>query len=150
MSEITESVQIVLAQHCNGNARPRLFGGQLMSWIDVTGAVAARRYAGKPVTTVCVDNLDFMKAAYLNDIIVQEARVTWTGTTSMEVRVDSYVEHSGNKKELINKAYLVFVALDDDERPSPVPEFVPQTPEEEAEYAGAVERKVFRMQKQIM
>ena len=40
---VTTSVQIVLPQHCNGYEHPRLFGGQIMAWIDVTGAVAARR-----------------------------------------------------------------------------------------------------------
>ena len=92
MAEVTSSVQIVMPQHCNGYVRPRLFGGQLMAWIDVVGAVAARRYAQRAVTTVCVDNLTFLKAALLNDTVVQEAVVTWTGRTSMEVRVDSFVE----------------------------------------------------------
>lgn len=144
MSEISTGVQIVLAQHCNGNEKPRLFGGQLMAWIDVIGAVAARRYAGKPVTTACIDNLSFLKAAYLNDIIIQEAKVTWAGHTSMEVRVDSYIDRYG-KKELINRAYLVYVALDENERPAPVKEFVPQNEEEEEEYSAAVERKIIRM-----
>ena len=145
MSEITTGVQIVLAQHCNGNEKPRLFGGQLMAWIDVIGAVAARRYAKKAVTTACIDGLSFLRPAYLNDIIVQEARVTWTGNTSMEVRVDSFVEKDG-ERELINRAYVVFVAIDENERPSRVPEFMPETEEEEAEYSAAVERKIIRMQ----
>lgn len=144
MSEITTGVQIVLAQHCNGNEKPRLFGGQLMAWIDVIGAVAARRYAGRPVTTACIDHLSFLKAAYLNDIIIQEAKVTWAGRTSMEVRVDSFIEKYG-EKELINRAYLVYVALDENERPAPVKEFIPLNQEEEDEYAAAVERKILRM-----
>ena len=144
MSEITTGVQIVLAQHCNGNEKPRLFGGQLMAWVDVIGAVAARRYSGKPVTTACIDHLSFLKAAYLNDIIIQEAKVTWAGRTSMEVRVDSFIEKYG-EKELINRAYLVYVALDENERPAPVKEFIPQNQEEEDEYAAAVERKILRM-----
>ena len=145
MNEMTTGVQIILAQHCNGNEKPRLFGGQLMAWIDVIGAVAARRYCGKPVTTACIDNLSFLRPAWLNDILVQEARITWTGRTSMEVRVDSYVEENG-KRELVNRAYLVYVALDENEKPSPVPEFFPQNEEEETEYAAAVERKIMRMQ----
>jgi len=146
MHEITSSTQIVLAQHCNGNKIPRLFGGQLMAWIDVVGAVAARRYAKNQVTTVCVDNLDFLKPAYLNDIVIQEAKVTWAGTTSLEVKVDSYVERNG-ERELINRAYAVFVALDENEKPTPVPEFMPESTEEEDDYAQAVERKFIRMQR---
>lgn len=146
MAEVTSSVQIVLSQHCNGDPAQRLFGGQLMAWIDVIGAVAARRYTHTAVTTVCVDNLNFLRPAHLNDIIVQEAKVTWTGNTSLEVRVDSFVEKK-EERELINRAYVVFVAIGDDERPVRIPEYMPETPEEEEEYSAAVERKIIRMQR---
>ena len=145
MQEKTVGVQIVMPQHCNGYAKPRLFGGQIMAWIDVTGAVAARRYTQKAVTTVCIDNLTFLKPAYLNDTVVQEAVVTWTGRTSVEVRVDSLVERLDGSRELINRAYAVFVALDDEDRPTPVPPFTPETVEEKMEYRAAQERKKIRM-----
>lgn len=141
----TTSVQIVLSQHCNGNRVPRLFGGQLMAWIDIVGAVAARRYAHCPVTTVCVDNLNFIAPAYLNDTLVQEADVTWTGRTSMEVRIDSYVEKADGSRQLVNQAYAVFVALDDNDQPVPVPPFTPQTEAERAEYEAAEERRRIRL-----
>ena len=83
-----------------------------MAWIDIIGAVAARQYTHTNVTTVCVDNLSFMEAAYMNDVIVQEAVVTWTGNTSLEVRVDSYVERMDGSRFQVNRAYLVFVALE--------------------------------------
>ena len=68
--EKTTAVQIVMPQHCNGYKKPRLFGGQIMAWIDVVGAVAARRYTQRAVTTVCIDNLTFLKPAYLNDTVL--------------------------------------------------------------------------------
>ncbi|MBR5258282.1 MAG: acyl-CoA thioesterase [Clostridia bacterium] len=148
MAEITTSVQIVLPQHCNGYKKPRLFGGQLMAWIDITGAVAARRYTQKAVTTVCIDNLNFMNPAYLNDTVVLEARVTWTGRTSLEVRVDSYVEQLDGIRKCVNRAYLVFVALDNDDKPSEVPPFNPETDEEKQEYAQALVRREIRMKRQ--
>ncbi len=144
MHEVTTGVQIVLPQHCNGYKKPRLFGGQLMAWIDVIGAVAARRYAQNAVTTVCVDNLNFLNPAYLNDTVVQEAVVTWTGRTSLEVRVDSYVETLDGRRTPVNRAYLVFVAIDEKNRPIPVPPFEPETEAERREYALAVERKAQR------
>ena len=147
MSEITTGVQIVLAQHCNGNEKPRLFGGQLMAWIDVIGAVAARRYTGSAVTTVCVDNLNFLNPAFLNDTVVQEAVVTWTGRTSLEVRVDSYVEQLDGTRKPVNRAYLVFVALDERDNPVEVRPFVPQTEAERQEYAAALERRKIRLQR---
>ena len=134
-----------MPQHCNGYAKPRLFGGQIMAWIDVVGAVAARRYTGRAVTTVCIDNLTFLKPAYLNDTVVQEAMVTWTGRTSLEVRVDSMVERLDGSRELINRAYVVFVALDDEDKPTTVPPFVPETEEEIRNFHDADTRKRMRM-----
>lgn len=145
MSDITTSVQIVLPQHCNGYKKPRLFGGQIMAWIDIVGAVAARRYTQRAVTTVCVDNLSFLNPAFLNDTVVQEAMVTWTGRTSLEVRVDSYVEHLDGSRKPVNRAYLVFVALDDQDNPAEVPLFIPTTDAEQREYAAAVERRRIRL-----
>ena len=107
MTEITTGVQIVLPQHCNGYAKPRLFGGQMMAWIDIIGAVAARRFTCCAVTTVCIENLNFIGPAYLNDTITQDARATWTGNTSLEVRVDSYVEQLDGTRTLVNRAYAV-------------------------------------------
>ena len=142
MQQITTSVQLVLSQHCNGARNGRLFGGQLMAWIDVVGAAAARRYAHTEVTTACIDQLDFIAPGYLNDMIVQEARVTWAGRTSMEVRVDSYVEHTDGTRKLVNRAYLVYVALDSQERPTAVPPFIPETEEEKAAFElGEIHRK---------
>ena len=143
--EITTAVQIVMPQHCNGYKNPRLFGGQMMAWIDVVGAVAARRFTQRAVTTVCIDNLTFLKPAYLNDTVVQEARVTWTGNTSLEVRVDSMVERLDGTRELINRAYAVFVALDDEDHPTAVPPYVPETEEEKLIFQEAMVRKQFRM-----
>ncbi len=145
MRNITTSVEIVLRQHCNGYGRARLFGGQLMSWIDITGAVAARRYTKSNVTTVCVDHLTFLKPAYMGDTVVQEAYVTWTGKTSLEVRVDTFVEKLDGARELTNSAYVVYVALDEDDRPIPVPAFIPETEEEKAEYEAALERRRIRL-----
>ena len=145
MQEKTVGVQIVMPQHCNGYATPRVFGGQLMAWIDVIGAVAARRYTGKAVTTVCVDHLLFIAPAYLNDTIVQEAAVTWAGHTSLEVRVDSYVERLDGSRQLINRAYAVFVALDEHDQKTTVPPFEPDTLEEKLEYAAAEERRKARL-----
>lgn len=145
MAEVTTSVQIVLPQHCNGYSKPRLFGGQMMAWIDVVGGVAARRYTHSAVTTVCVDNLNFLNPAYLNDTVVQEAQVTWTGRTSLEVRVDSYVEKLDGNRERVNRAYMVFVALDEGDNPKAVPPFTPQTDAEKREFAAAEERRRIRL-----
>jgi acyl-CoA hydrolase len=139
----TTQVEIVRPSHVNGTGR--LFGGQLMAWIDVAAAVEARRHARAQVTTAAVDNLRFLGPAFLDETIRLEARVTWTGKTSLEVRVDSFAESLDGKDRLINQAYLVFVALDGTGRPSPVPPFIPGTEGEQAERARAEERRAARL-----
>lgn len=115
----TEQIQILMPEHINGYQR--LFGGKLMEWIDVVAAVAARRHSGYNVTTASVSQLEFKKAAYVNSTIVLKAQLTYVGTTSMEVRVDTFVEYLNGSQEMINRAYLVMVALDENDNPIPVP-----------------------------
>ena len=134
---------IVHPIHVNG--LNRLFGGQLMAWIDVTAAVAARRHAQSDVITVAVDTLTFLGSAKLDDTVVLKAELTWTGSTSMEVRVDTFVEPLVGKRELINVAYLVFVAVDEADKPRRVARFLPQDEAQQAEWDAAVASREIRM-----
>ena len=115
----TENAQIVQSKDING--QNRLFGGRLMEWIDETAALAAMRHCGGLVTTCAVDQLVFEHGAALNQIIVLKSRVTYVGNTSLEVKVDSFVEDPGTgDRFLINHAYLVFVHVDEDGKPIPI------------------------------
>jgi acyl-CoA hydrolase len=145
---MTEHVQIILPTHVN--AVGRLFGGQLMAWIDVVAAVEARRHCKCEATTVSVDNLMFIRPAFVNDILRIEATLTWTGRTSLEVRVDTYVEPLEGKSLLVNRAYLAFVALDTEGKPRPICAFVPKTYEEKHEWRMALERREFRLKHKAM
>lgn len=135
----TEQVQLLMQGALNGYNR--LFGGQLMEWIDVVAAVTARRHCGKNVTTAAVDSLVFKSPAMLNDTILLEGHVTYAGRTSMEVCVTTYVEELDGERREINKAYLVLVAIDDNGKPDTVPPLIPETDEEKREYAEALERR---------
>jgi acyl-CoA hydrolase len=144
----TEQVHIVMPAHTNGCGR--LFGGQLMEWIDIVAAVCARRHSEKDVVTVCVDGLDFAAAAFMNQIIVLSAEVTYVGHTSMEVRVDSFAEDAHGIRTPINRAYLVLVAVDDKGEPAEVPALVFDLAEQESEYNGAVVRAASRRKRRDM
>jgi acyl-CoA hydrolase len=144
---MTQQVQIVSQEALNGYKR--LFGGRLMEWIDVVAAVVARRHSGKNVTTVVVDSLEFKRAAYENDTIVLEGFMTYTGRTSMEVCVKTYVENLNGTKDLINKAYVVLVALDENENPTPVPRLEPVKKEEKEEWAAAEKRNAIRKMRRL-
>lgn len=138
----TEQVQILSQGSLNGYKR--LFGGKLMEWIDVVAAVTARRHSGKNVTTAAVDSLEFKSAAYANDTLVLVGYITYTGRTSMEVCVKTYVESLDGERKLINKAYVIMVALDEEEKPTEVPKLIVETPEEKAEWEQAVKRREAR------
>ncbi len=140
-----EQVQIVLNQHINGFHR--LFGGQLMAWIDTVGSVTARRHSGYDVTTAAVDNLVFGESVTINCTLVLLSQVTWVGNTSMEVRVDTYVERFGGERTRVNRAYLVFVAMDDHLKPVPVPGLILETDEEKQEFENGKFRQLLRKQR---
>lgn len=134
-----EHVQIVYDAHINGSGR--LFGGRLMEWIDTIGAVVARRHSGSNVTTACVDHLHFHAAVPLDSIVVLIGEITYAGRTSMEVRVDTYVESMDMQRQLVNRAYLVYVAIDGAGKPVAVPKLELTTDGERAEYAAALVRR---------
>ena len=141
----TEHVQILSQSSLNGYKR--LFGGRLMEWIDVVAGVVARRHSNHNVTTASVDNLRFEGPAYGNETIVLCGYITYTGRTSMEVCVRTYVEELNGHKRLINVAYLVMVALDENERPVEVPRLVLTTEEEKREWEAAQERYQYRKER---
>ena len=143
----TEQVQIIMPQHVNG--AQRLFGGQLMAWIDVVAGVAARRHSGRTVTTASVDELSFLNPANIDDTVVLAARVTYVGRTSMEVRVDTYVERPDGRRDPVNRAYLVLVALDESGKPTEVPDLAVETEEERAEWADGERRKLLRKERRL-
>lgn len=141
----TQNVQILFQGNLNGSKR--LFGGKLMEWIDIVAAVCAKRHSGKNVTTLLVDSLIFKKSAYANDTIVLDAFISHTGTTSMEVTVKTYVENLNGKREEINTAYLVMVALDDNDKPTKVPSILAQTDEEKMILQEGEKRYILRKKK---
>ena len=115
----TEQVQILTQSNMNGFGR--LFGGQLMEWIDIVAAVTARRHSQRNVTTVLVDSLEFKHPARVNDTLVLTGQIEKVGTSSMDIGVNTYIEYLSGERKLINKARLVMVALDENDRPTPVP-----------------------------
>lgn len=141
----TEQIQILMPGHINGYQR--LFGGKLMEWIDVVAGVVARRHSGREVTTAAVDNLQFKKSAHVNSTIVLKGRITYVGKTSMEVRVDAFIETLSGELTHINRAYLVMVALDENEKPAVVPELILETEEDKAEWEAGKRRSELRKQR---
>lgn len=144
---MTEQVQIVMNEHINGYGR--LFGGKLVEWIDIVAGVVSRRHSNSNVTTASIDNLHFKEAAHVNQTVVLNGRITYVGKTSMEVRVDTFAEALDGKRMLVNRAYLVMVALDENERPTAVPPLLLETEEEKTEWIAGEKRNALRKQRKL-
>lgn len=142
VDSLTEQIQILMPLHINGSGR--LFGGKLLEWIDIVASVVARRHSECNVITAAIDNLQFKEGAYMNDTLVLIGRITYVGNSSMEVRIDTYVEELSGIRKPINRAYLVLVALDEGGTPVRVPRLVIETEAQRAEWEGALKRNELR------
>ena len=140
-----ETVHIVRPNHLNG--ANRLFGGILMQWIDEVAGIVAKRHSMSNVTTASVDNLTFLHGAYQNDLVVIKGKMTWVGSSSMEVCVDTYVETPSGQRDRINNAHFMMVALDENDHPVKVPRLILQTDDEELAWSHGEERRRIRVQR---
>ncbi len=140
-----EQIYQVRPEHLNGAGR--LFGGKLMEWIDELAGLVGIRHAQTNVITASVDNLKFIRGAYLGDLIVLIGRPTFVGKTSIEIRVDTYTESFAGIRKPINRAYLTLVAIDEKGKPAPVPRLAVQTESEKAEWEAGMKRREMRKQR---
>lgn len=124
------------------NGQNRLFGGKLLEMIDEIGAIAAMRHAGCNVTTVSIEHLEFKRGAFLNDTIVLIAKVTHVGKSSIEVRIDTWMEDlPTGRRTIINRAFFTEVCINAEGRPIPVPYgLILETESEKARWEGAEKR----------
>lgn len=137
-----ETMHMVRPNHLNSAGR--LFGGMLMQWIDEVAGLVAKRHSRSNVITASVDNLRFLKGAYQGDTVVIIGKVTYVGTTSMEVRVDTYCENVIGERRPINRAYFSMVALDEHDKPTPVPGLLVETESQKAEWENGKKRRANR------
>lgn len=137
--------EIVLPSHTN--AHGTIFGGTVMAWIDIAGAIAARRYARSPVVTLCIDYLQFIVPIKIGFVVRIGAQVTFVGRTSMEVEVIVEAENpSTGEVRKATQAYLTYVAVDEFGRPKSVPPFQPTTAEEKRKFKEGEERRARRLE----
>ncbi|RDU24300.1 acyl-CoA thioesterase [Anaerosacchariphilus polymeriproducens] len=142
-----EQAYILMPKHINESGH--LFGGQLLAWIDEIASIVARRHAHANPVTAAIDNLIFKKGAVTNDIVVLVGHLTYVGRTSMEVRVDTYVESMDGMRAMINRAYVVMVAMDEKYRPMKVPSLIVEGETEKAEWEAGVKRSELRKMRKI-
>lgn len=141
-----EMRELVLPNDANiiGN----LLGGRLLHWVDVIGAMAASKHAMSVVATAAIDSVEFSKPVRVGEMIVLKAKITWVGRTSMEVLVEAWSEnYLTGETHFTNRAYITFVALDENCKPHPVPGIILVNEEEEIEFQRAIKRREQRLLK---
>jgi len=135
-----------LVQPNDANNHGNMHGGKVMHLIDIAAAMSGLRHCRKPVVTASVDSLDFLHPVQLGNMIILRASVNYVHNTSMEigVRVESENPLTG-KRFHTSSAYLTFVALDENGKPTEIPALIPETDTEKRRYEAAIKRREIRM-----
>lgn len=131
-----EMREMVMPNHTN--ALNTVFGGTVMSWIDIAAAMVAARHCGRPVVTAHIDDIDFIAPIKVGYHVLIQASMNYVGRTSMivGVKVTSENPYTGEVRKT-TKAYLTFVALDDLGRPVEVPGLTPESEDEIRRFENA-------------
>lgn len=137
--------QLVLPSHTN--SLDSVFGGVIMSWIDIAAAISAQRHSSCAVVTASIDSLSFIAPVYKGWVVNLKASVNFVSKTSMEVgvRVDAENPKTGEKFHTAS-AYLTFVALGDDGRPTPVPPLQLENAVDQRRWDSGLKRRESRLQ----
>lgn len=142
---VTTMTEHVLPSHAN--ALGTVFGGTIMSWIDVCGAICAQRHARKLVVTAFVDDLVFHGPVRVGEVVKLTARVNATFRTSLELEVEVEGENplEGRTWPCVH-AMLTFVAVDEVTRkPVPVPALLIESDDDRRRQGAAEERRAHRL-----
>lgn len=136
--------QLVLPTHIN--ALGSIFGGTVMSWIDIAAAIAAQRHSNKEVVTASIDSLSFIAPVYKGWVVNLKASVNYTSRTSMEVgvRVDAENPKTGEVFHTAS-AYTTFVALGSNGKPAEVPGLICESAEEKRRFEEGKRRREERL-----
>jgi len=134
-----EMREMVLPQHTN--ALNTIFGGTVMSWIDIAASMSAAKHSKKSVVTVHVDQIHFISPIKVGEHVLIKSRVVYVGRTSMVISVNVYSDnpYTGELKNT-TRAFLTFVALDEHGKPTQVPGLKLESDEEKKVHAEVAKR----------
>lgn len=141
-----EMIQQVLPSDTNPHGT--VFGGKVMQWIDIAGAVSAMRHAKGPVVTASFDAVDFHAPGKVGDIMILKAQVNFVGKTSLEVGVEVHAENpASGKRVLTTDALITYVAINPEGRPIKAPPLMPESKEEKRRFEEAKKRRENRLKR---
>ena len=123
LPEGKQPVLRVVPMPADANQHGDIFGGWIMSQVDIAGGVTAARRARGRVATVAVNAFQFKQAVFIGDVLSFYAEIVRVGTTSITVEVEVYAQRNPDKLETVKvtEATLTYVATGEDRRPRPVP-----------------------------
>lgn len=109
----------ILPMPANTNASGDIFGGWLMSQVDIAGSIAAHRHVGNRVVTVAVNEFLFIKPVLVGDLVSIYADIVKVGNTSIRIALDVIAEHERGKDggRKVAEAVLTYVSIDENKRP---------------------------------
>jgi uncharacterized protein (TIGR00369 family) len=144
-----EDGQLILAQVMlpqDANPHGNVHGGTLMKLADTAGGICATRHARRSMVTVAMDSMTFEQPVHVGNLVTLRACVTWTGRTSVETQVIIDAENvlTGDVRR-ISTAYFVYVAIDENSRPTPVAPLEPRTAAARRRWSEAEQRRAVRL-----
>nr|WP_319387603.1 acyl-CoA thioesterase [uncultured Roseibium sp.] len=111
-----------MAMPADTNAAGDIFGGWVLSQMDLAGGIAAGQRASARVVTIAVDGMKFIRPVHVGDVLCVYADIVRVGNTSMEIKLEAWaLRHRFGNREKVTEAQFTFVCVDDDGRPIPVP-----------------------------
>lgn len=130
----------------HSNSLGNVHGGVILKLCDECGGIIATRHARRPAVTVTVDSVNFLQPVLLGRLVLVHGRITWVGNTSIEVELEVEAEQlQTGERVLTNRAYFVYVALDESRRPVRVPRLLLEDEDARRRFAEGEQRRQRRL-----
>ena len=140
-----EIAQVMMPEHSNGAGN--IHGGYILKLVDQAGAIVAARHTHSNIVTASLDRMDFISPVYVGNLVFAKASCNFVSNTSMEigVRVEAECLRTGTHTH-VGSAYLTFVALDKEDKPTMVPKLILETDDDKRRFDEAKKRREIRLQ----
>jgi len=147
----SEVIMTHLVMPQDANPAGNLHGGVILKHVDTTGGVVAKRHTRTNIVTVSIDRMAFKQPAYMGELLIFKASLNHVGKSSMEigVRVEAENLMTGDVRHT-NSAYLTYVALDENGKPTPVPPLLLDTETAKRRYKEAELRREMRQKERAL
>jgi acyl-CoA thioesterase YciA len=122
MTDMRDPVLRVVPQPADINANGHIFGGWVLSQMDIAGGIVARRITKGPCATVAITAMDFLAPILVRDIISVYGEVERRGHTSVAIRIEVIAARGPDQTQIkVTEGLFTFVAIDEDAKPRPLP-----------------------------